>query len=71
VYLHKQPDYWLFSNKNCICPFSFCRAAAKSAKTDFDPLLLPSFLIQVQNKGKGAPAIQRQAGLVSSFLFLL
>lgn len=52
-----------------VSPSSLGCVVADSEKTDFDPLLFPSFLIQSQNKGKGALAIQRQAGLVSSSLF--
>lgn len=52
-----------------VSPFSFRCAAASSETPDFDPLRLLSFFIQAQNKKKGAPAIQRQTGLVSSSLF--
>lgn len=52
-----------------VSPSSLRCVVADSEKTDFDPLLFPSFLIQARNKGKGALAIQRQAGHVSSSLF--
>lgn len=58
-----------FSNRKFDSPSSLFCVKAEIVKTDFDPPVLSSFLIQAQNKRKGAPAIQRQAVLVSPPLF--
>lgn len=51
----------------CVSPAHLCCVVADREQTAFDPLIV---LIQApeEKRAKGAPAIQRRAGLVSSFL---